>query len=95
MLKIVSNPHFFFSRQNSFRYPKIQKGVFSYKMTNTHDIYRKYKKKNFNSFFACVFVNGSDRSHPQLPEILQYRGHVWPGWRASAPNPRPRLKQFT
>ena len=43
-----------------------------------------------------LFFYVSDRvGHPQLPAVLQYRGHVRPRRRASTPEPRPWLKQST
>ena len=50
----------------------------------------------FLNCLVCVGGGGPlGRGHPQLPAVLQCRGHVRPRRRASAPEPRPRLKQST
>ena len=47
------------------------------------------------SFLFFLHLAATARSHPQLPAVLQCRGHARPRRRASTPEPRPRLKQST
>ena len=86
-----------YDRKTSVRYEYLWKvGIWKdfkilWKIEQKKNMYANFFEKKY--FFENFY--DSDRSHPQLPEILQYRGHVWSGWCASVPNPRPRLKQFT
>ena len=77
----------FHARQKNFPSSK-NKGTPDERNTDT-------QSKQWKILILKILFKWERQSRPQLPEVLQDRGHVWGRRCASAPGPTPRLKQST